>query len=101
MYWKPTSLLLAALALAPISIRAATHEQLYELRDAALPDTCAPAGAPGLGPITQGPLSDETQLYLVPCRTTFADVLSVVLLEHSGRLRVLAFPDPRFVLGDT
>lgn len=101
MHWILHRFFIIALILSPFATVAATPEQLIELRDAVVPDTCAPAGDPGLGPITQVQLGAEGRLYLVPCRTTFADVLSVAILERTDRLRALVFPDPGVDFADT
>ena len=90
-----------ALALSSAPVPAATPEQRHALRDAVVPDTCTPPGDPSLGPISQAQLDTGERLYLVPCRTTFANVLSVVILERSGKLSVLVFPAPGFSYGET
>ena len=96
-----TRLVIIALVLSSTPTLAATPEQLIELRDAVAPDTCDTPGDPSLGPISQTQLDSAERLYLVPCRTTFADVLSVVILERSGKLSALVFPSPGFSFGET
>ena len=96
-----TCLFILALALSSAPTQAATPEQLHALRDRVVPDTCASPGDPSLGPISQTQLGTEKRLYLVPCRTTFANVLSVVILERPGRLSALVFPAPGFSFGET
>ncbi len=100
---RPTLMLLlvAAAALVPLASRAATPAQLFALRDAAVQGACAPAGDSSLGPISASALGADARLYVVPCRTTFADVLSVVVLEHAGALRAVVFPDPGAAFGKT
>lgn len=89
-----TVLLVPGLVSLPISAVAATPAQLFALRDAAVTEACVPPGDPGLGPIVEAPLGAEGRLHIVPCRSTFADVMSVVVLARAGTLRALYFPEP-------
>lgn len=78
---------------------AATPEALYAQRDAATGDACVPMARLADGGTDFHPLEDGTALHVVPCRATFADVISVVILERDGVLRTLHFPDPGMRMG--
>jgi len=85
----------------PFATFAAPPDQLFVLRDMAVADGCAPAGDPALGTIDEAAFGTGARLYIVPCRATFADVMSVVIVERSGALRTVAFPDPGVAFGNT
>jgi hypothetical protein len=96
------SVLALGLVLAAGAAMAASDAALRAARDAAAPGECdiAPSAAQ-LGRIRKAELPDGGgTLYLVPCRSTAFDIVSVAVLERSARLRALVFPDPGFARKD-
>lgn len=91
-------LLTLGLALWACTAAAASRDVLLALRDAAVADECDTAQAAAhLGKIHETELPDGGgTLYLVPCRSTAFDIVSVAVLERNGHLRALVFPDPVF-----
>lgn len=94
------TLLLVLLATACAVVSAVTPEALYAQRDASSPARCAPVDRWPSGEIASRALDDDTMLYIVPCRSTFADVIALVVMARGGALRTLSFPEPGFALGD-
>ncbi|MFZ7092301.1 hypothetical protein [Primorskyibacter sp. 2E233] len=69
---------------------AAEDDALLALRDALAPGECSLPGDVISQPFGNG------VLHQMPCRTTFADELSVMVFEIDGRLMPLSFAQPSF-----
>lgn len=77
---------------------AATPEALFAHRDATAPDRCERVGQLSANGIDSRHIGGGSTLHVVPCRSTFADVISMVLIEQDGALNTLSFPDPGLAL---
>lgn len=78
---------------------AATLEALLAHRDATAPDRCERVWQLPANGINSRHIGGGSTLYVVPCRSTFADVISMGVIEQDGTLRTLSFPDPGLALG--
>ena len=96
------SVLVLGLMLAVGPAMAASDAALRAARDAVAPGECDIARSDAqFGRIRKAELPDGGgTLYLVPCRSTAFDIVSVAVLERGGRLRALVFPDPGFARVD-